>query len=428
MNQQLVQPITEFRRFVDGLREARAEHHVGLPHCRISDEEAFGDLQAHLARRYEAVEPVHTFLDAAGTVFDCIPVEQQLSLRGHGGALPRPPHLPEAERRHSDADNAVGFRAVQLHERFTDPLGNQMLAPLGTIPVQRVGLAEVMRFANVGELLRHPSPMAPKGKTSAPTAPTAPPPAPVSPSNPYRTWAQYYQDVDNIGGGSTLSIWSPAVTGAPQLMSLGQVWFQAGTGAQTQTVEAGWQVNTYRYHHALPVLFIMWTPDDYKTGCYNLLCSGFVQTSGAWMLGGAFPFWSTPGGAQIEIRLSWLLQEDRWWLFIDGNAFGYYPVSIFNGGAMADKSTRILFGGEATTLDISNWPPMGSGIVTTPTFGQVAYQRQIKYYSAISGQTHNPTLQDAGFPKFCYAATVKKYGAPWGDTVWYGGKAGANCG
>jgi len=41
-----------------------------------------------------------------------------------------------------------------------------------------------------------------------------------------------------------------------------------------------------------------------KTGCYNLQCPGFVQTSKDKYLGGRFDRTSIVGGEMIEIKLS----------------------------------------------------------------------------------------------------------------------------
>ncbi|KAK8683022.1 hypothetical protein V6N13_039097 [Hibiscus sabdariffa] len=51
--------------------------------------------------------------------------------------------------------------------------------------------------------------------------------------------------------------------------SLAQIWVVADRGPEANTVEAGWQSDGYK-----------------KTGCYNLECPGFVQTSHKLTLGG----------------------------------------------------------------------------------------------------------------------------------------------
>ena len=100
-----------------------------------------------------------------------------------------------------------------------------------------------------------------------------------------------------------------------------------------QTAEVGWQVYPQMYGNTKPVFFIYWTADDYKSlGCYNLTCPAFVQTNRNWAIGGALSPWSTAGGAQKEIEVSFFLTGGNWWLYIGGgaaaNAIGYYPTSL----------------------------------------------------------------------------------------------------
>lgn len=415
MTGEIARPITDFRRFVGGLREARADTYVGLPHARVESEEEFRRLQAHLVKYYEGVEPVHTFLDTAGKVFDCIPVEQQLSLRGVRGQLPHAPPLPGADEPPAGPIDPIGLPAVQLHARFTDPLGNQMLAPRGTIPIQRLTLADAARFRDLTMFLDREEA---ERQAAAPEAEAA---------KEFRQYAAAEQIADTLGGGATLSVWSPAVTGIKQMMSLGQVWFQGGPEATKQTVEAGWQVNPWRYGHTRPILFTYWTADAYRTtGCYNLTCSGFVQTSGDWMLGGAFPLWSTSNGAQVELRFSYLLHDGRWWLYLDDEPLGFFPATLFNGGPLAQAATRMVFGGEVCTSGRDDFPPMGSGAITSPVWGEVAYQRRIRYFP-VEGRSRNAKLTELALPRRCYAPAVVRYKAPWNETIWYGGPGGALC-
>ena len=43
---------------------------------------------------------------------------------------------------------------MQLHPQLTDPFGNQMLAPDGTIPVRRKTLANLARFRTLREFFQ----------------------------------------------------------------------------------------------------------------------------------------------------------------------------------------------------------------------------------------------------------------------------------
>ncbi|KEH38530.1 carboxyl-terminal peptidase, partial [Medicago truncatula] len=103
------------------------------------------------------------------------------------------------------------------------------------------------------------------------------------------------------GAKATINLWSPHVEGEKEF-SLSQIWLV--TGRNANTIEAGWQVSHQIYGDYLPRFFVYWTADDYKqTGCYNLRCPGFVQTSKTFVLGGALSPVSTYNGRQRAITL-----------------------------------------------------------------------------------------------------------------------------
>lgn len=404
-------PIRKFEEFVDSLQTVGSARYLNVPHSRIADEQAFTEIRTHLTSYYAGVEPVYSFIDANGAIFDCIPVEQQVSLRGKGGRVPEAPELPGHATTKTSRLTSGDIRVTQLHPRLTDPLGNQMLAPEGTIPVRRLTLEDLAGFESLRTFLEKPSAL----MSGAPLQPQI------------HQYATAQQTVRSIGAGSILNVWDPQIA-AGQLMSLSQIWIAAGQDDNEQTVEAGWQVNPGRYGNSKPVLFTYWTADHYRsTGCYNLTCAGFVQTSNNWMLGGALPFWSSTGGPQWAIQLDYFLFQGRWWLFVEGEAVGYFPKSIFNGGAMATGSTRIVFGGEVATTNNATWPPMGSGSrPAANNWKQVAYQRQIHYFLATSGRK-DASLDPLVPAPWCYGATAAKYSRPWKETLWFGGSGGANC-
>lgn len=102
------------------------------------------------------------------------------------------------------------------------------------------------------------------------------------------------------GGISTrMSVNDPTIQDPNQEFSLSQVWVVAGSYSDSSinTAEVGWQVYpaTHPNDNSLaPHLFIYWTSDAYRTtGCYNLGCSGFVQTDNSWVFGGTFTNYTT---------------------------------------------------------------------------------------------------------------------------------------
>ncbi|KAE9584959.1 putative neprosin [Lupinus albus] len=72
------------------------------------------------------------------------------------------------------------------------------------------------------------------------------------------------------------------------------MWVLAGGNSITSTndvnsIEIGAQVNPTLNGDNKTRLFVSWTNDEYRTtGCYNLLCPGFVQVNNQIVLGSYF--------------------------------------------------------------------------------------------------------------------------------------------
>ncbi len=408
--------IPDYRSFVASLHEARPRHYLGHAHCRIAHEQAFAEMRDHLVKMHSGLRPVHSFIDGNGAVFDCIPVESQVSLRGARGRIVRPPGRP----RPSIGQPTIGHSLVQLHPKFTDRLGNRMAAPTGTIPVRRHTMADLANYRSLRDWLAK---RAPVGKSAPKKGKAAKAQAAVPGADATHWYAYGAEAADNIGGGGTLNVWDPPI-GAGQNMSLSQLWF--ADQRRQQTVEVGWQVNPGRFGSTKPVLFVYWTADNYRTtGCYNLTCSGFVQTNGQWALGGALPAWSTAGGQQVELAISVLLDQDKWWIYLDGegpeHALGYYPASLYGDGTLAGGAAQLLCGGEVAGT--TSAPPMGSGAFADAGWQQAAFQRDI-HYTTPSGSRRDAELGLSQPTRRLFTAKSARSSPPWGSTLWFGGPGG----
>jgi len=406
--------------FVDSIESAKYTHYVARVESEVSNEDALAEMKAHILKLYEKTEAPHSFMDLSGAIFDCIPIEQQPSLRGTSGPVPTAPDLPQRdvagpqdaeERKVSLIPSPFGPDRMDWH-------GNVMMCPPGTIPMRRVTLETLTRFGTLKDFFR-------KGPRCG-----GRPPRPIEPATVPAThrWAHAYQNVNNGGGHSFLNLWDPPI-GANQIFSLSQHWYIGGSGANLQTAECGWQVYPGFYGDAKPHLFIYWTADDYSTtGCYNLTCSAFVQTGTAYSPGMALAPVSVSSGAQYEIELAYWHTGGRWWLYVNGtagaNAIGYYPDSIYKGGALTMNAAEIDYGGEV--VGTTSFPPMGSGAFANAGWQKAAYQRTIGYWPPQGGAMINATLAPVQQWPNCYTAQVVLYGAPWFETLWYGGPGG-NC-
>jgi Neprosin len=428
--------IVPFRQFVDSLQQVKPSQHLGMAESQALHEDAVQEMNNHLVRHYQGIEAVHSFVDENGSVFDCVPIEQQPALK-QGAAPATPPDLPtsDAEPRAAqglaEASGRAAEHIMQLAPNRKDQHGNIMHAPDGTIPMRRLTMQNLRRFQTLRQFFQK----SPYGSGKPPR------PGDITPSSQQggggtaavavaatHRWAHAFQTVDNHGGHSFLNVWDPPI-GANQVFSLSQHWYTAGSGANLQTAEVGWQVYPQMYGNTKPVFFIYWTADDYKSlGCYNLTCPAFVQTNNKWAIGGAISPWSTVGGAQKEIEVSFFLTQGRWWLYVGGgaavNAIGYYPVSLYRNGAMATQATGIDYGGE--TVGTTSWPPMGSGAFANQGWQHAAYQRDIRYYPSAGGNLV-ASLNPAQASPQCYTVAVSKLNPSWNETIFFGGPGGNNC-
>ncbi|KAJ8773607.1 hypothetical protein K2173_005853 [Erythroxylum novogranatense] len=185
------------------------------------------------------------------------------------------------------------------------------------------------------------------------------------------------------GAKASINVWAPKVANLNEF-SLSQIWVISGQfGDDLNTIEAGWQVSPEMYGDFHPRFFTYWTSDSYQaTGCYNLLCSGFVQTSNRIAIGAAISPTSSYKGGQFDISL--LIWKDpkhgNWWLqFGSGVLVGYWPSYLFT--RLRDSATMVQFGGEIvnTSPSGSHTPTqMGSGHFGREGFRRASYFRNLQ--------------------------------------------------
>ena len=411
--------ITSFKAFIESTQAAKHTAFVEMKGNKVVDKEVFAEMQAHILKLYDKVEVKHSFVDKGGAVFDCIPIAQQPSLKGVKERIPVAPDAPQPEKvelKKFECEDAL--IASPLGADKKDRFGNIMQCPPGTIPVRRVTINDLAKFETLRNFFRK----TPLGIER--------PPQPNEPASvpPTHRWAHAFQNVANGGGHSYLNIWDPAI-GANQIFSLTQQWYVGGSGSKLQTVECGLQVYPQLYNSKLPHFFIYYTADGYNaTGCYNLTCNAFVQISSAYTPGMAIGPISVLGGSQYIFELATWHTGGRWWIYVNGtkgsNAIGYYPDSLFKGGALTGNASEIDYGGE--TVGTTTFPPMGSGHFANEGWQKAAYQRTIGYYPPQGGAMVNANLTPSQNWPNCYTAKVDMFGSPWLKTLWFGGPGG-NC-
>lgn len=401
-----------FQDFIAKTASANAAEFLARPESHVIDAAAFEQMRQHILTMYQGVEVRHSFLLHSEYV-DCVPTEQQpsvrlLDLKG----IAQPPPQPVEHEDGLSAGTTEAATQVGPDDRF-DRLGNSTECEDNTIPMRRITLDELSRFATLQDFFSK--------------IPDGTPEAPAS-----HKYAYTYQTVNNLGGNSGLNLWKPHVeTSKGEVFSLSQVWYSGGSGGSLQTAEGGWQNYPGKYGSQNSVLFIYWTADGYqRTGCYNLDCSAFVQTNKSWTLGGAFSNYSTYGGTQYDFTVVWELYQGNWWLALSGKApkqwIGYYPGSIYRGGQLTRHAQTITYGGE--TVGSTVWPPMGSGDWANKGFRYAAYQRQV-FYIDLTGTSQWANLTAQQLSPACYTVAGPYWdnNTTWGVYFYFGGPGGSRC-
>ncbi|XP_074570460.1 protein neprosin-like [Curcuma longa] len=182
-----------------------------------------------------------------------------------------------------------------------------------------------------------------------------------------------------IGAKASLGIYNPRVE-ADDEYSTCQIWLRHGGYNNSESIELGWMVNPSVFGDKTTRFFIYWTADSGKeTGCFNLLCPGFVHTSSEIALGAAFSHVSGDG-LQYEFSLEvWKdFDDERWWVVYGDTTVGYYPASLF--GGLCRTATLVFFGGDVYSPRIWKSPhpstAMGSGSFASYHFMGAAFIRQ----------------------------------------------------
>ncbi|KAH9570557.1 hypothetical protein CY35_02G046700 [Sphagnum magellanicum] len=350
--------------------------------------------------------PVKTIQSLDGDLIDCVlstsqPAFDHPLLKNH--TIERPPAIPK------------NFKSGTLltQKQIWHESGE---CPIGTIPVRRTLAKDILQAGSIHNYRKK------KGGLSAVPKPSS---ATILQSSHEHAIAYIQGDAYN-GAQVTMNVWSPSVEVASEF-SLSQIWVLAGSfTSDLNSIEAGWQVSPDLYGDNNPRFFTYWTADGYQTtGCYNLLCSGFVQTSNAVALGAAISPVSSYSGSQYDMRV--LIWKDpltgHWWMLLgESTIVGYWPAAIFT--HLAGSASLLEWGGE-----VVNSKPhgnhtttvMGSGQFAEAGYGEASYMRNIEFVDSTNVlRSVVVGLQTFAEHPNCYDIQSGSNSA-WGNFFYYGG-------
>ena len=122
----------------------------------------FEGMKGFLVQLYEGTSCDHSFLDAAGNAIDCLPFDQQPTVKAARkkgiepkSELPPPPeldHPAEFGINSMDSGPKPTGMVAPLRQGKVDLYGNKVATPAGTVPFRRLSLA---RLAQLGRLDLH---------------------------------------------------------------------------------------------------------------------------------------------------------------------------------------------------------------------------------------------------------------------------------
>ncbi|KAK7410119.1 hypothetical protein VNO78_00655 [Psophocarpus tetragonolobus] len=358
---------------------------------------------------------VKTIKSEDGDIIDCVNIYDQPAF-DHPALKNRtikmmPDYLLESEHSNTGDEEPVIFQTWQKSGS----------CPKGTIPIRRILKEDLLRAASI-ELFGRKSPQMFNNSTNSLDLKTDSF-IPENRSSAYLVTLGY----NFIGAQADINVWNPKVA-RPNDFTTAQIWCKNDNNPYFESVESGWMVNPRLYGDTATRFFAYWTRDSYRsTGCFDLTCSGFVQT-GQVVLGGKLGPISYPDTPQYILNVGMFLEPDsgNWYLKIKNNiAVGYWPAKILD--TLRHSAILVEWGGQVSSTNIKKVIPhtgtqMGSGDFANGRYGEACfmqnvrikdYSQQLKYPASVSVMQEEP---------FCYsAANDADYGKEKNPVFYFGG-------
>lgn len=344
---------------------------------------------------------VKTIQSPDGDLIDCVLTHLQPAF-DHPELKGQKPLDPPERPRGNESEEATAH-AFQL---WTD---SGESCPEGTIPVRRTTEKDILRASSIQRFGRKIRRNVRRDSTGA----------------GHEHAVVFVNGQQYFGAKASINVWSPSVTDTYEF-SLSQVWVISGSfGNDLNTIEAGWQVSPLLYGDKYPRFFTYWTTDAYQaTGCYNLLCSGFVQTNNKIAIGAAISPRSSYNGKQFDIGV--MVWKDpkhgHWWLeFGSGLLVGYWPAFLFS--HLRSHADMVQFGGEIVntrSMGFHTSTQMGSGHFAEEGFGKASYFRNLQVVDWDNNLLPLSNLHIVADHPNCYDIKQGRNNV-WGTYFYYGG-------
>ncbi|KAG5224135.1 translational activator GCN [Salix suchowensis] len=353
-----------------------------------------------------------------GDIIDCVHKRKQPALdhpllKNHK-IQREPPEMPRlkvlkdgeelrSERTKKSKEAGGVRRSWQMWHR------NGTRCPKGTVPIRRSTVGDVLRAKSLFDFGK-------KRRRSISLARRRDAPDVVSGNGHEHAIAYTGSSEEVYGAKATINVWDPTIQAVNEF-SLSQIWILSGSfnGPDLNSIEAGWQAQMFTY----------WTSDSYQaTGCYNLLCAGFVQTHSRIAIGASISPLSSYTGNQYDISI--LIWKDpklgNWWMsFGDGTLVGYWPAELFT--HLAKHATMVEWGGEVVNSRADGKhtaTQMGSGHFAEDGFGKASYFRNLEIVDSDNSLSSARSISTMAENTNCYNIQ-SSFSNEWGTHFYYGG-------
>ncbi|GMI88513.1 hypothetical protein like AT5G25950 [Hibiscus trionum] len=232
---------------------------------------------------------------------------------------------------------------------------------------------------------------------------------------------------DYIGAKGDINVWNPSLSFPDHEFSTAQIWVKSGPADVYESLESGWAVFPNLYGDKKARLFVRWSANSsIYSGCFDLLCDGFIQTNHQVALGAAVEPVSSVSGQQYYITIGIYKdpQTNNWWLkYGDDTPIGYWPGSLFS--FLTHSSKLVEWGGRVYSTNVKKSPHtkagMGSGHFASGLFGKACFIRNVAVVD-FSMQLKYPQWVGTWDDEFnCYTVYNDKKSSATSPAFYFGG-------
>nr|GMD71762.1 tRNA-splicing ligase RtcB [Ipomoea batatas] len=373
-------------------------------------------VQKHLNRLNKPA--VKSIQSPDGDIIDCVHMSHQPAfdhpfLKNHTIQM-RPNYHPEGLFKDSKVST---LRAKKKGPKPISQLWHfNGSCPEGTVPVRRTKEEDILRASSIKSYGKKKFRTVPKPKSADPDMAT---------QTGHQHAIAYVDGGKYYGAKATINVWEPKIQQSNEF-SLSQLWILGGDfNSDLNSIEAGWQVSPDLYGDHNTRLFTYWTSDAYQaTGCYNLLCSGFIQINNEIAMGASISPLSSYQSSQYDISiLVWKdPKEGNWWMqFGNDNVLGYWPALLFSN--LKDSASMVEWGGEVVNGEpdgMHTTTQMGSGHFPDEGFGKASYLRNIQIVDESNNLRAPEDLGTFTENSNCYDVKLGN-NDNWGSYFYFGG-------